>query len=360
MPSTSAPPVPCRAIVAPSAIDATKSVTGTVLVDQHEKDVAVVHEQLRYMTLLETADHRHLCITAHIADGTWGSVYAMCEAQSTHATALKVIPIEGANVDSAYAEIELLKQLSHPHIVKYHSHFTQRINDIDCLCIELGLCSKGTLERLIQTRAKAHHRPGFSAAEVRDFVSQLASALAYVHSHGHLHGDLCPENVLLAPGKQLRLTSFGSPLWIDRMGRAPRTITGGCKTYAPPEWAHSVSPHRALKPQETPLPSYDMWGLGCILSELVTLKLLRSDRRLVRTALAAHPQTLQAIAEEVAAEHRAQFSELLGKLLERDPDARLSAPETLQTLQATQPHKTSCLLTTLRRPFSCLRSVCST
>eukprot|EP00667_Euglena_gracilis_P005075 EG_transcript_5103 len=334
----------CMAVIAPD-VDLAQCVTGAVVVDQHKKDVETLHAQLKYMTMLETSDRRQIRIASHIADGTWSSVYLVSEGSGLM-TALKVIPIEGANVDSAYADIELLKQLSHPNIVQYHRHFTHHINEVTCLCIQLGLCSKGALVDFIRGR----HGSALSAARVRDFTTQLASALAYVHEHGHLHGDLRPESILLTAEKQLKLTSFGSPLWIDRWGLAPRTITGGCKAYAPPEWMHRESPHRPLQPLETPLPSYDMWSLGCVLSELVTLKLLRNDRRYLRTALAADPDGLQGITQEVTAAYSGLFAQLLGRLLETDPDTRATAPETLHLLQTLQSPK--CMLPAFCRPLS--------
>eukprot|EP00668_Euglena_longa_P014944 GGOE01018983.1.p1 GENE.GGOE01018983.1~~GGOE01018983.1.p1 ORF type:complete len:201 (-),score=53.60 GGOE01018983.1:221-823(-) len=195
-----------------------------------------------------------------------------------------------------------------------------------------------------------------STALIQDFATQLASALTYIHGRGFLHGDLSAENVLLTGKKQLKLTNFGSPLWIDRLGHAPRTITGGCKAYAPPEWMDSVTPHRLLQAAETPLSSYDMWSLGCVLSELVTLKLIRNDRHFVRTALAAHRSGLKDVTQEVADAHNGLFSELLGRLLECDPDARATAPEAHQTLQDLPLHKPACLLAALCRPLSHLHS----
>eukprot|EP00667_Euglena_gracilis_P006141 EG_transcript_6191 len=345
---------PCLAIVAPENVDAFHCVTGTVVVDRHVKDIEVLHSQLRCMTVLKTAD-RKLRIASHIADGTWASVYCVYEADSQQSSALKVIPIEGAHVESAYAAIELLKTLRHPNIVQYHNHFTLTINDVSCLCIQLDFCGKGTLVDYI--RAKANQKTGLSAAQVRDFITQLASALAYIHDQGFLHGDLRPESVLVTREReQLKLTGFGSSLRIERRGLAPRTIVGGCKSYAPPEWMDSEVPHRKLRSWETPLPSYDMWSLGCVLSELVTLKLLRNDRHYLRTALAADPEGLQAIDREVAAAHSGVFSNLLRRLLDTDPDSRITAAEALDVLQALQPQKPSSLLASFCRPFSVLAS----
>eukprot|EP00668_Euglena_longa_P009338 GGOE01011270.1.p1 GENE.GGOE01011270.1~~GGOE01011270.1.p1 ORF type:complete len:367 (-),score=112.84 GGOE01011270.1:754-1821(-) len=339
---------PLLAVVAPEDVDATHCVTGTVVVDRHKKDVRTLHAQVRYMTVLQTADQRRLRVSAHIADGTWASVYHVCEMDSSRFSALKVIPVEGSNVDSAYDNIELLRRLPHRNVVQYYSHFTLQVNGVRCLCIELEVCDNGTLISFLRVRAK--HAWSMSVARVQDFASQLSCALAYIHDQGFLHGDLRPESVLVTADKVLKLTNFGSPRWMERSG-LPRTITGGCKAYAPPEWMDSELPHRKLRAWETPLASYDMWSLGCVLSELVTLKLLRNDRHHWGTALASDPADLQGVSQEVAATHDGLFSPLLERLLDTDPEARMTASEALTELRGLHP-RTTIPLVQLCMPFT--------
>eukprot|EP00667_Euglena_gracilis_P006482 EG_transcript_6536 len=328
---------PRLAVVAPEHIDDSECVTGTVVMGRHEERIRILLSQLRSMTVIKPADRRSLRITTHLAKGTLANVYQVWEEDSGRSSALKVIPVESVNADSLFANIETLKALDHPNIVQYRSHFIHHVDDVRCLCIELEFCSNGTLAGYL--RAKAHYKGGLPAAMVHDFASQLAAALGFIHDQGLLHGDLRPQNVLVTTDKKLKLTNFGSPLRVDGRGGLCRTITGGCIAYAPPEWMDSQSPHRALQPWERPLPSYDMWSLGCLLSEIVTLKLLMEDRHYKRSALAADPEGLQEVAEEVGAAHGGQFSGLLGRLLDRDADARLSARETQEAVQGLRPKR---------------------
>eukprot|EP00667_Euglena_gracilis_P020496 EG_transcript_22200 len=272
-------PVPTLAVplasVAPTA-GSLDCVTGTVVVDQHAKNMDTIHAQFNLKVTIMTAG-RPLRVISHVADGTWSSVHHVYDAELERFAALKIVPLVAANAAAAEAEVETLRRLRHPNVVQYFGHFVRSFHDVKCLCIELEYCAKRTLADCLLAQQK---RLGpLSAPTVTAFLAQLTAALEYLHAQELLHGDLRPETVLVTQDNQLKLASFGSPLWVERGGRVSRTITGGDRVYAPPEWADSVVAHRHLQPWEIPLPSYDMWSLGCVLTELVTLKQLRRDRR---------------------------------------------------------------------------------
>ncbi|KAF9899283.1 Serine/threonine-protein kinase plk1 [Linnemannia zychae] len=52
-------------------------------------------------------------------------------------------------------------------------------------------------------------RAPLSEDHVRDFGKQLAEGLQFIHEAGIIHCDLKPENVLVAPGMQLKISGFG-------------------------------------------------------------------------------------------------------------------------------------------------------
>eukprot|EP00667_Euglena_gracilis_P006523 EG_transcript_6577 len=270
-----------------------------------------------------------LRVVSHVADGTWSSVHYVYDTEMERFAALKITPLIAAVTGRAEAEVETLRQLRHPNVVQYLAHFVRSFHDIKCLCVELEYCAKRTLADCLVAQRRQQGPP--SAATVLTFATQLAAALEYLHTQEVLHGDVRPETILVTQDNQLKLSSFGSPLWVERGGRVTRTITGGDRVYAPPEWADSVVPHHPLQPSETPLPSYDMWSMGCVVTELVTLKLLRPDRHCT-TALAIKTNTLQEVFDDVARAHSGLFAPLCSKLLLPDADERLSASEARRLL----------------------------
>eukprot|EP00668_Euglena_longa_P023294 GGOE01029057.1.p1 GENE.GGOE01029057.1~~GGOE01029057.1.p1 ORF type:complete len:368 (-),score=83.59 GGOE01029057.1:1617-2720(-) len=351
------PPVPVASVV-PDNVNAAECVTGTVVVEQHAKDIEAVHSLFRHGPSIVLFGRPYARVLSHIANGTWSSVYFILQEETKRFAALKVIPLGAANTESYYAEVEILRRFRHRHIVQLHGHFVHHFNDVKCLCIELEYCEKGTL--LDYIRAKQWRRGQLSTEKVITFVSQLVSALRYIHAQGLLHGDVRPQTILVTQENQLKLSSFGSTLWMERQGRVPRTITGGDRVYAPPEWADSVVPHRRLQQWETPLSSYDMWSLGCVVSELVTLKLLRQDRRCT-AAVASNHEMLQDILTEVADAHSGIFTPLCLRLLTADATERLTAEEACRVLRrrsaeaaTTTPRGARNWLTSLRRSSQCM------
>eukprot|EP00667_Euglena_gracilis_P012170 EG_transcript_12471 len=277
--------IPIAALV-PRDTGASVCVTGTVVVDRHAKDMEAIRSYF---------GHR-----------------------------IVGLPVTGCAPPSAGTLHNRLRRLQHPNILSYYDSFVRNVNDTKCLFIQLEYCEKGTLQSHLCPKQS---RPAlFTAEMVVSFITQLTSALEYIHNLGLLHGDLRPANILLTKEKRLKLGSFGSPLWIERHGCVGRTITGGDRVYAPPEWADSVVPHRRLRPTETPLPSYDMWSLGCVVTELATLKLLRQHRHCT-AAIGGDPNKFQAIADDVAATHTGLFAPLCSALLTYDATERATACE---------------------------------
>jgi len=202
----------------------------------------------------------------------WSDVYAAQDTSTGESCALKIVP--KVSVAALREECARLRGLTHVNVVRLYGEFPLTINGASFHCIKMEFCSKGTLRQLIKQR-QVKGKP-LPASSIRHFVGQLADALTYVHRSGVLHGDVRSENVLLTAGDAIKLSGFASSSRLLR-NRAPGlqlTITGGSRTYAPPEWQDSVQLQRALQPLETLLPSYDMWGLGLVLSEMVTLQLV--------------------------------------------------------------------------------------
>jgi len=176
---------------------------------------------------------------------------------------VKLRGLSKADMISAQNEVAVLKKLKHPHVIAIEEAL---IVD-DTLCIVMEWAEGKDLSALIAQR-KQQNRP-FTEDEVLKVLWQLTSALAYCHHGLHmLHRDLKPQNVFLAANGDVKLGDFGLAKVIEETCALARTQCG-TPLYMSPELCEGREYDRGA----------DVWALGCILYELMTLTAPWSDVR---------------------------------------------------------------------------------
>ncbi len=101
-------------------------------------------------------------------------------------------------------------------------------------------------------------------AEAAMFVAELASALAVAHQANVVHRDLKPRNLMLDERRQVRLLDFGLAKSLDGGSISMSgEITGT---------AHYLSPEQTLAKRVEVDHRADIWSLGVILYEVLTLR----------------------------------------------------------------------------------------
>jgi calcium/calmodulin-dependent protein kinase I len=107
------------------------------------------------------------------------------------------------DVAAMETEIEILKQVDHPNIVKLRDVF----EDEKHWCLVMELCTGGELFEQIMLKEK------FSEMEVREAMRAIIDAISYCHEKGILHRDIKPENLLLQNKEfglaSLKIADFG-------------------------------------------------------------------------------------------------------------------------------------------------------
>jgi hypothetical protein len=157
----------------------------------------------------------------------------------------------------AIAEATVLQSLNHPYIVAYFDCFTDR----GSLCIILEYADSGDLGMQIEKAAERDRF--FKEAQILTWFAQIASAVFFVHSRNILHRDLKTQNIFLK-GKRppmCKLGDFGIAKVLDKTDQMAQTIIG-TPYYMSPELCEDEPYNRKS----------DIWALGCILYELITLK----------------------------------------------------------------------------------------
>ena len=173
---------------------------------------------------------------------------------------VKKIPIELLNQvekQQAFKEVELLRALSHPNIVKFNSNFLEE----QILHIVMECCEGGDLAGYLK-KQKQGGRGLVAEAQILDWFMQICLALRYIHEEHHImHRDLKTSNIFLKSNNVVKLGDFGIARVLEGTLEQAKTVVG-TPYYMSPEVCEN-------KPY-----SYksDVWALGCVLYEMCTLK----------------------------------------------------------------------------------------
>jgi serine/threonine protein kinase len=95
--------------------------------------------------------------------------------------------------------------------------------------------------------------------QAREIFTQILEAVQYCHSKGIIHRDIKLENIIFSnpERKDIKIIDFG----VSGLVKTEKSKSGTLR-YMPPEVVGGTNTNS--------LPSIDVWGLGCILYELVT------------------------------------------------------------------------------------------
>ena len=127
-----------------------------------------------------------------IGEGAYGLVKKVCLKNDPDTIrAMKVIPkeniIEKEDGTKLVDEIEILKNLEHPNIMKIYECF----NDKDNVYIISEFCDQGDL------LGKMDKLGTLNQIVVKQLMDQILNAIAYLHTNRIFHGDIKLENVML-------------------------------------------------------------------------------------------------------------------------------------------------------------------
>ncbi|KAL0946330.1 hypothetical protein HGRIS_012568 [Hohenbuehelia grisea] len=177
------------------------------------------------------------------------------------------------------AEVNILKDLHHDNIVRYHDRYVDR--DSGILYILMEYCGGGDLSTIIK-QAQKHGRP-IPEDTIWNYFLQILLALHHCHHpNGHsrsasgsatvvepdgkerrpqiLHRDLKPDNVFLDEANSVKLGDFGLSKALAQSSFANTYV--GTPYYMSPE----------LMQEKAYDSKSDIWSLGCLIYELCALK----------------------------------------------------------------------------------------
>jgi hypothetical protein len=164
----------------------------------------------------------------------------------------------------------------------------------------------------------------------------IALALEYVHSHGIIHGDLSPANVLVDDDGRATLIDFGAAAQAFDADSARELVHAGDPRYgtpgyiAPERVSHGIVDARS-----------DLYSLGCLLYELVTGRAPFHDDH-AATLARQHVESAPTPPGLLRPDLPPALEGLILKLLQKDPARRCaSASEVCAALAVLDPEQPS-------------------
>ena len=202
-------------------------------------------------------------------------------------------------------EAEAASKLDHPNILSVYSYGEQ--NGIPYII--MPYMPGGTLSEYISRNG------ALSLAEAQWYLEQLASALDYAHSHGCIHCDVKPANILLDSDGRVLLSDFG----IARVMRTDDDTLPAKKADTLMGTPDYISPEQALG--HTVDSRSDVYSLGVTLFYLLANRLpFVADSVLALALQHVHeaPPSLALIRADISP----ALDRVMHKALAKDPEKR--------------------------------------
>ena len=196
----------------------------------------------------------HYKILSFLGEGSYGKVFKAREISTGRIIAVKKMSIgdSQSKYNKIIKEINLLKSLDHPNIVKYYDFFQEE----EYIYLMMEYLEGCTLKQYIK------NNENISEDNARIIIKQLLTALSYLHYTCDIcHRDVKPENIMFKEKNDinhLKLLDFG--LSLDSFESKKHLENCGTLVYMAPELL--INNIKYTK-------GVDVWSVGIILYMLL-------------------------------------------------------------------------------------------
>lgn len=241
-----------------------------------------------------------------LGKGAFGSVYRALNWGTGETVAIKQIKLADlpkAELRVIMQEIDLLKNLDHANIVKYHGF----VRTAETLNIILEYCENGSLHSIAKNFGR------FPENLVALYMSQVLHGLLYLHEQAVIHRDIKGANILTTKEGLVKLADFGVA---SKTAGLNEVSVVGTPYWMAPEVIELTGATTAS----------DIWSLGCTVIELLDGRppyhQLQPMPALFRIVNDDHPPLPQGASPVVI--------DFLMQCFQKDPNLRVSARKLLK------------------------------
>ena len=260
--------------------------------------------------------------------GAFGNVYESKNPIFDNKIAMKIIDKNKINIndinneiqneekEDMKSEINILKKLSHPNIVRIFEFYETD----NYFYIITEFCKEGELSNYLNKNI-------LSEAQLCVIFYQVFSGLIYLHQNHIIHGDLKPQNILISSIENnseynekyawIKIIDFGTAKIFKKTIIKGDDIVGTLYYIAPEVFSSNYDNYDEKS---------DIWSVGIILYKALTKKypfIGKSDEETVHYILEGEHDTRPLM------NYSEELQDLIKNLLMKDPNKRPSAIEAL-------------------------------
>ncbi|KAI9813876.1 MAG: hypothetical protein M1826_002363 [Phylliscum demangeonii] len=268
--------------------------------------VKATEDAVDQRTANEEAGLRDYQLGDCLGKGAFASVYRALNWGTGETVAVKKVRLADlpkTELRVIMLEIDLLKNLNHANIVKYHGF----VKSPEYLFIILEYCENGSLHSICKNFGK------FPENLVGLYMSQVLNGLLYLHDQGVIHRDIKGANILTTKEGLVKLADFGVA---TRASGLHESSVVGTPYWMAPEVIELSGATTAS----------DIWSLGCTVIELLEGKppyhTLQPMPALFRIVNDDHPPLPEGASPAVR--------DFLMQCFQKDPNLRVSARKLLK------------------------------
>ena len=210
-----------------------------------------------------TLNDYYFDVNNKIGKGSSGVVFSGYHVKTKEKVAIKRVDINDLNknkfgknlkINKIWNEIEIMKELDHPNIIKLYDVYIDIKNEYLYLIMEF--CDGGDLSDYINDYT-------LDLTQVKEFITSLKNGLEYLCNRGVVHRDLKPHNILIKrdhinPNKLIiKIADYGLSAFTED-GSLMKTMCGS-PLYMSPE----IIEHQKYTAKS------DLWSIGIIIYQLI-------------------------------------------------------------------------------------------
>ena len=190
-----------------------------------------------------------------LGEGGFGKVYQVMNNNKYYAIkTISIVNKTPEEINSTKKEASILSSINNKYIVKFYDS----CQDKEYFKILMEYCEGTDLRKFINNYKIKNEL--IDEKIIYKIVLQLCIGLSYIHKMKLIHRDLKPENIFINKNNEVKLGDFGIARQLCFDNNYASTFIGTFVYMAPEEWSRQKYTNKV-----------DIWALGCIIYELLTL-----------------------------------------------------------------------------------------